>query len=77
MDKETKKSLIKRLLSGRLTKKQRKAFADLVPVDAEIRNQWNKAENRPIDLEIKEQIWKKIKVRCEQKKSNRVLVERM
>lgn len=75
MDNEKKKSLIKSLLSGRLTKRQRKAFADLVPVDIEIKNQWNKAGNHAVDLEIKEQIWKKIKAKCEPKKNNRVLVE--
>lgn len=75
MDNEKKKSLIKSLLSGRLTKRQRKAFADLVPVDIEIKNQWNKAGNHAEDLEIKEQIWKKIKAKCEPKKNNRVLVE--
>ena len=36
MDKVEKKSLIKSLLSGRLTKKQRREFADLEPVDIEI-----------------------------------------
>ena len=36
MDKVERKRLIKSLLSGRLSKKQRKAFADLESVDIEI-----------------------------------------
>jgi hypothetical protein len=56
MNKVEKKSLIKSLLSGRLTKKQRKEFADLEPIDIEIRKQWNESGNRLVDVEIKEQI---------------------
>ena len=74
MDKVEKKSLIKSLLSGRLTKKQRKDFADLEPVDIEIRKQWNESGNRIVNMEVKEQIWKKVKARCEYKK-NQVPVE--
>lgn len=75
MDKVEKKSLIKSLLSGRLTKKQRREFADLEPVDIEIRKQWNESGNRLVNVEIKEQIWKKVKNRCEYKDRNQVLVE--
>lgn len=75
MNKVEKKSLIKSLLSGRLTKKQRKEFADLEPIDIEIRKQWNESGNRLVDVEIKEQIWKKVKNRCECKKKNQVPVE--
>ena len=74
MDKVEKKSLIKSLLSGRLTKKQRREFADLEPVDIEIRKQWNESGNRIVNMEVKEQIWKKVKARCEYKKKNQVLV---
>lgn len=74
MNKVEKKSLIKSLLSGRLTKKQRKEFADLEPIDIEIRKQWNESGNRLVDVEIKEQIWKKVKNRCERKKKNQVPV---
>ena len=74
MDKVEKKSLIKSLLSGRLTKKQRKDFADLEPGDIEIRKQWNESGNRIVNMEVKEQIWKKVKARCEYKK-NQVPVE--
>lgn len=74
MDKVDKKSLIKSLLSGRLTKKQRKDFADLEPIDIEIRKQWDESGNRPVDMEIKEQIWKKVRSQCEGKKENQVLV---
>ena len=52
MDKVEKKSLIKSLLSGRLTKKQRKDFADLEPVDIEIRKQWNESGNRIVNMEV-------------------------
>ena len=75
MDKVEKKSLIKSLLLGRLTKKQRKAFADLEPVDIEIRKQWNESGNRMVNMKVKEQIWKKVKARCEYKERNQVPVE--
>lgn len=75
MDKVEKKSLIKSLLSGRLTKKQRREFADLEPVDIEIRKQWNESDNSLVNVEIKEQIWKKVKNRCEYKERNQVPVE--
>lgn len=75
MDINEKKNLIKSLLSGRLTKQQRKYFAGLEPVDKEIKKQWDESGNRLVDMAIKEQIWKKVKARCEQKKNNKVLVE--
>ena len=75
MDKVEKKSLIKSLLSGRLTKKQRREFADLEPVDIEIKKQWDESGNSLVDVEIKEQIWKKVKNRCEYKERNQVPVE--
>ena len=75
MDKAEKKRLIKSLLSGGLTKKQRREFADLEPVDIEIRKQWDESGNSLVNMEIKEQIWKKVKNRCECKKRNQVPVE--
>ena len=75
MDKVERKRLIKSLLSGRLSKKQRKAFADLESVDIEIKKQWNESGNRAADMAIKELIWKKVKTKCEYRKNNRVLVE--
>ena len=75
MDKVERKRLIKSLLSGRLSKKQRKAFADLKSVNIEIKKQWNESGNRAADMAIKEQIWKKVKTKCEYRKNNRVLVE--
>ncbi len=75
MDKVEKKSLIKSLLSGGLTKKQRREFADLEPVDIEIRKQWDESGNSLVNVEIKEQIWKKVKNRCEYKEKNQVPVE--
>ena len=77
MDKVERKRLIKSLLSGRLSKKQRKDFADLELVDIEIKKQWNESGNRAADMAIKEQIWKKVKTKCEYRKNNRVLVELM
>ena len=74
MNEAKKRSLIKNLLNGRLTKKRRKAFADLEPVDREIRKQWNESGSGIVDLTIKEQIWEKVKARCEHKKSYQVLV---
>ena len=50
MDKVERKRLIKSLLSGRLSKKQRKAFADLESVDIEIKKQWNESGNRAADM---------------------------
>jgi predicted DNA-binding protein YlxM (UPF0122 family) len=48
MDKDTKMSLIKDLLAGRLTKKQRRSYADLESVDRELKIQWNESENKAI-----------------------------
>ena len=54
MDKDTKMSLIKGLLAGQLTKKQRRSYADLESVDRELKIQWNESENKAIDFKIKE-----------------------
>ena len=59
MDKDIKMNLIKGLLSGRLTKKQRRGYAELESVDKELKIQWNESGNKTIDLKIKEQIWEK------------------
>ena len=59
MDKDTKMSLIKGLLAGQLTKKQRRSYADLESVDRELKIQWNESENKAIDFKIKEQICEK------------------
>ena len=72
MDKDTKMSLIKGLLAGQLTKKQRRSYADL---DRELKIQWNESENKAIDFKIKEQIWEKVKARCVDRKRNKVLTE--
>ena len=60
MDKDIKMNLIKGLLSGRLTKKQRRGYAELESVDKELKIQWNESGNKTIDLKIKEQIWEKV-----------------
>ena len=75
MDKDTKMSLIKGLLAGQLTKKQRRSYADLESVDRELKIQWNESENKAIDFKIKEQIWEKVKARCVDRKRNKVLTE--
>ena len=75
MDKDTKMSLIKDLLAGRLTKKQRRSYADLESVDRELKIQWNESENKAIDFKIKEQIWERVKARCVDRKRNKVLTE--
>lgn len=75
MDKDTKMSLIKGLLAGQLTKKQRRSYADLESVDRELKIQWNESENKAIDFKIKEQIWERVKARCVDRKRNKVLTE--
>ncbi|MEQ3276156.1 hypothetical protein [Bacteroides thetaiotaomicron] len=75
MDKDTKMSLIKGLLAGQLTKKQRRSYADLESVDRELKIQWNESENKAIDFKIKKQIWEKVKARCVDRKRNKVLTE--
>ena len=75
MDKDTKMSLIKGLLAGQLTKKQRRSYADLESVDRELKIQWNESENKAIDFKIKEQIKEKVKARCVDRKRNKVLTE--
>ena len=75
MDKVERIRLMKSLLSGRLSKKQRKAFADLESVDIEIKKQWNESGNKTIDLKIKELIWENVKARCLDSKKYKVLSE--
>lgn len=75
MDKDTKINLIKGLLAGRLTKKQRRSYADLESVDKELKMQWNESGNKTIEFKIKEQIWEKVKARCVDRKRNKVLTE--
>lgn len=75
MDKDTKTNLIKGLLAGRLTKKQRRSYADLESVDKELKMQWNESGNKTIEFKIKEQIWEKVKARCVDRKRNKVLTE--
>ena len=54
MDKDIKMNLIKGLLSGRLTKKQRRGYAELESVDKELKIQWNESGNKTIDLKIQD-----------------------
>lgn len=75
MNIDSRKSLIKSLLSDRLTIKQRKSYAELISVDKEIKKQWNDSGNRIGDERIKLQIWKKVKVRCNHQKKYKVLAE--
>ena len=75
MNIDSRKSLIKSLLSDRLTIKRRKSYAELISVDKEIKKQWNDSGNRIVDERIKEQIWQKVKNRCNQQKRYKVLAE--
>lgn len=75
MDKDIKMNLIKGLLSGRLTKKQRRSYAELESVDKELKIQWNESGNKTIDLKIKEHIWEKVKAKCIDRKRDKVLSE--
>lgn len=77
MNKDERKRLIKSLLSGRLSKQRRKEYADLDSVDKELKSQWDESGNKMVDMKIKEQIWKKVKSRCENNKSGKVHVEPM
>lgn len=77
MNKDERKRLIKSLLSGRLSKQRRKEYADLDSVDKELKKQWDESDNKMVDMKIKEQIWKKVKSRCENNKSGKVHVEPM
>lgn len=76
MNKDKRKSLIKSLLSDRLTNKQRGDFADLESVNKEIKKQWDESGSKLADMRTKELIWKGVKAKCEHKKNDKVLVER-
>lgn len=71
MDKKT----IKDLLAGRLTKSQRKSVVEWIPIDKEIRKEWDECVKKEANPEIKEQIWEKVKIKCNLEKKNQVLVE--
>ena len=65
---EHRKTIIKELLSDTLSKEQRTKFSELDEVDAQLRKQWSEAANEDMDLEMKNQIWEKIKSRRNNKK---------
>lgn len=74
--KQSKKSnLIKRLLSDKLTTHERESYADLEPIKNEIKKQWETSAEKPVDLKIKEQIWKKVKAKCHKENNGKVHVE--
>lgn len=73
--KQSKKSnLIKRLLSDKLTPQERESYADLEPIKSEIKKQWETSAEKPVDLKIKEQIWKKVKAKCNKENNRKVHV---
>lgn len=73
MERNTKVKLIRDLLTGWLTKEQRKDFADLESVDKELKIQWNESQDEAIDPNIKELIWKRVKGKClDKEKSNKI-----
>lgn len=65
---EHRKTIIKELLSDTLSKEQRTKFAELDEVDTQLRRQWREAAHEDVDLEMKKQIWEKIKSRRDNKK---------
>lgn len=75
MDTNQKKSIIKTLLTGKLTISQRKRIADMDAVNEEIKRQWDEAGEGFEDVSIKSRIWKKIKAKCGHDKNNQVLLE--
>lgn len=58
---DNRKTFIKRLLSGTMSKEQRKIFIQLDEIDFQLRKQWDEAGNESIDWQMKEQIWRNIK----------------
>ena len=74
MDTNQKKSIIKTLLTGKLTISQRKRIADMDAVNEEIKRQWDEAGEGFEDVSIKSRIWKKIKAKCGHDKNNQVLL---
>ncbi len=59
---DNRKTFIKRLLSGTMSKEQRKIFIQLDEIDFQLRKQWDEAGNESIDWQMKEQIWRNIKI---------------
>lgn len=67
-----KSQLIKSLLSGKLTKDKRQRFLKLESVEKEIEKQWDKSGKNMVNPMLKEQIWRKIKLRSTEKPENKV-----
>lgn len=63
-----KKSLIKELLSKKLTQKRKQAFCELEVVQNELRKQWSESKLDPVEEEIKREIWNKISQQCQGKR---------
>ena len=68
---DNRKTFIKRLLSGTMSKEQRKIFIQLDEIDFQLRKQWDEAGNESIDWQMKVQIWRNIKNKLDNK--NRTL----
>lgn len=67
--------LIKRLLSNKLSVKERRSYADMESINKELKKQWDGAGKELVDLKIKEQIWKNVKTKCDKGKSGKVHLE--
>lgn len=75
MEKNRRRTLIKSLLSDKLTKEKKKSFLELDSVNAEIKKQWNESGKEPVGSIVKEQIWNKVKARCGKKPKRKVHAE--
>lgn len=75
MEKNRRRTLIKSLLSDKLTKEKKKSFLELDSVNAEIKKQWNESGKEPVGSIVKEQIWNKVKARCEKRPKRKVHAE--
>lgn len=62
-------SLIKELLSRKLTQTRKKVFCELESMQNELKNQWTESKLDPVEEEIKLEIWNKVMERCEVRKT--------
>lgn len=65
-----KKKLIKDVLSGKLDKEKVQKYSELDSVEKEIKKQWDDAGKSPVSLNIKEGIWKAVRMKCETSPKN-------
>lgn len=72
VEKSEKISLIKSLLTDKLTQDRKKKISDIESIRDELRKQWNDSEYKLEDLIVKEQIWNGIQEKCN-RKPNRIV----